>query len=72
MVLALMAQLDARLTGDQEVVGSIPAGLATFFHGGWSWNTFYGHSVPTAYIQEEQLSVSWERMSTLLVNHLED
>ena len=30
---ALMAQLDARLTVDQEVVGSTPARLATFFRG---------------------------------------
>ena len=28
-----MAQLDARQTGDQEVVGSTPARLAIFFHG---------------------------------------
>ena len=28
-----MAQLDARLTGDQEVAGLIPARLATFFPG---------------------------------------
>ena len=28
-----MAQLDAHWTGDQEVVGSNPAGLGTFFHG---------------------------------------
>ena len=28
-----MAQLDARPTGDQEVAGSTPAGLATFFRG---------------------------------------
>ena len=28
-----MAQLDARLTGNQEVVGSTLAGLALFFHG---------------------------------------
>ena len=27
-----VAQLDAYLTGDQEVAGSTPAGLATFFH----------------------------------------
>ena len=30
---ALMAQLDACPTGDQEVAGLIPAGSATFFHG---------------------------------------
>ena len=31
-----MAQLNARLIGDQEVAGSTPAGLATFFRGAWS------------------------------------
>ena len=30
---ALVAQLDARPTGDQEVAGLTPAGLATFFGG---------------------------------------
>ena len=30
---ALVAQLDARLTGDQEAVGLTPAELATFFCG---------------------------------------
>ena len=30
---ALSAQLDVRPTGDQEVVGSTPAGPATFFLG---------------------------------------
>ena len=28
-----MAQLDACPSGDQEVAGSIPVGLATFFQG---------------------------------------
>ena len=28
-----MAQLDACLTGDQEIVGSTPTGSATFFPG---------------------------------------
>ena len=32
-VLASVAQLDARPTGDQEVSGSTPAGSATFFLG---------------------------------------
>ena len=31
--LALVAQLDARLTGDQENAGLNPASLATFFRG---------------------------------------
>ena len=30
---ALVAQLDVRLTGDQEVAGSTPAWLVTFFPG---------------------------------------
>ena len=36
-----------RPTGDQEVAGSTPA-EATFFHGDWSWNIFYCHSLPSA------------------------
>ena len=36
-----VAQLDARLTGDQEVVGSTPAEVGNIFHGDWSWNIFY-------------------------------
>ena len=43
-----VAQLDARPTEDEEVAGSTPAGSATFFHGDWSWNTFYGYSLPSA------------------------
>ena len=30
---ASVAHLDARLTGNQEVVGAIPSGSATFFYG---------------------------------------
>ena len=30
---ASVAQLDAQLTGNQELVGSTPAGSATFFRG---------------------------------------
>ena len=33
LLLAWVAQLDARMTEDQEVVGSTPTGSATFFHG---------------------------------------
>ena len=40
---------------------------ATFFRGDWSWNIFYGHSF-LLLIQEGQLSVSGERMCTILVN----
>ena len=45
---ASVAQLDARPTGDQEVVGSTPPRSATFFRGDWSWNIFYGYSLPSA------------------------
>ena len=44
---ALMAQLDARPTGNEDVAGLTPAGLATFFHGDWWWNIFYDHSLPS-------------------------
>ena len=66
-----MAQLDARLTGDQEVAGSNPAGSATL-----SWR--FDHKIfPTVIlslplIPEGQLSVSGERMCTLMVNRLDD
>ena len=36
------------LTGDQKVASSIPARSATFFHGDWSWNIFYGRSLHSA------------------------
>ena len=65
-----MAQLDARPTGDQEVVGSIPAESATFFveidH-----EIFSTVIISLPLIQEWHVSVSGERMCTLLVNHIE-
>ena len=36
-----------RPTGNQ-VAGSTPPRSATFFPGDWSWNIFYGHSLPSA------------------------
>ena len=66
-----MALLDARPTGDQEVAGSTPAGLATFFveidH-----EIFSTAILSLPLIQERQLSVSGETMFTNLVNRLED
>ena len=35
-----------RPTGDQEVVGSTPAEVGNILS--WSWNIFYGHSLPSA------------------------
>ena len=64
-----MAQLDAHLTGDQKVAGSTPAGSAAFFRDHEIFSTVI-LSLPL--IQERQLSVSGERMCTVLVNRLED
>ena len=43
--LALMARLNARSTGDQEVAGSVPAESATVIHE-IDHKYFYGHSLP--------------------------
>ena len=65
-----MAQLDARLTDDQEIAGSIPAGLATFFCG--DHEIFSMVILSFLLIQEGQLSVCDERMCTILFYGLED
>ena len=44
---------------------------ATFFRGDWSWNIFYGHSLPSA-DSRRAVAVSGERMCTILVNSFED
>ena len=67
---ASVAQLDARPTDDQEVAGSAPTESATCFRGDHEIFSTVILSLPL--IQEGQLSVSDERMCTLLVNRLED
>ena len=57
-----MAQLDAGLTGDQEVMGSIPSGSGNILSWRLIMKCFYGHSFPM--IQEGQLSVSGKRLCT--------
>ena len=52
-----------RPTGDQEVAGSTPAevgNIATFFRGDWSWNIFYGHSLPSA-DSRRAVVISWRK-----------
>ena len=66
---AWVARLDARLTGDQEVEGSTPAGRQ---HSFLDHEIFSTVILSLLLIQEGQLSVSDERMCTILVNHLED
>ena len=58
--LASVAQLDAHPTGDQEVACPNPTRSATFYSGDWSWNIFYGHSLPSA--DSRRASVSfWQK-----------
>ena len=60
-----------RQTGDQEVAGSTPAEVCNIL----SWRLivkYFQRSFSLPLIQEGQLSVSGERMCTILVNRLED
>ena len=58
------------IRSDQEVAGSTSAGSATFFADiSYLFSTDI-FSIPL--LQEGQLSVSDERMCTILVHHLED
>ena len=68
---ASVAQLAAHPIGDQEVAGLTPIGSVTFFHGIWSRNIFYGHSLPSADSRRVVVSF-WRKMCTILVNSLED
>ena len=45
---ASVAQLDVRLTGDQEIVGLTPAGSATFFRGDLIMKYFLWSFFPSA------------------------
>ena len=67
---ASVAQLDAGLTGGQEVEGLNLTGLATVFCGDWSWNIFYGHSLPSTDSNRAVVSF-WQKHYTVLVYHLE-
>ena len=67
-----MAQLDARLTGDQEVAGLTPplGRLHSFLE--IDHAIFSTVILSLLLIQEGQLSVSGERLCTKLVNRLDD
>ena len=67
---ASVAQLDGP-TSDQEIAGSTPAEVGNIL----SWRLIEIFStviLSLPLIQEGQLSVSGERMCTILVNRLED
>ena len=68
---ASVAQLDARPTGDQEVAGSTPLGRQHSFVEN-DHEIFSTVILSLPLIQEGQLSVTGERMCTILVNRLED
>ena len=67
-----MAPLDARPTGDQEVAGSTPAEVSNILSWRFNHEIFSTVILSLPLIQEGQLSVSGERMCTILVNCVED
>ena len=67
-----MAQLDARPTGDQDVAGSTSAEVGNILLWRFDHEIFSTAILSLPLIQEGQLSVSGERMCTILVNRLED
>ena len=68
---ALLAQLDAPLTGYQEVAGlTLPGQQHSFMEN--DHEIFSRVILSLLLIQEGQLSVSGEKMFTILVNRLED
>ena len=71
---ASVVQLDARQTGDQEVAGSTPPPRLGRQHSfvEIDHEIFSTVILSLPMIQEGQLSVSGERMCTILVNRLED
>ena len=61
-----------RPTGDQEVAGSTLAEVGNILFVESDYEIFSTVILPLLLIQEGQLSVSGERMCTILVNCLED
>ena len=67
-----MAQFNARPAGDQEVAGLTPCRVGNILSWTFDHEIFSVVILSLPLIQEGQLSVSGERMCTILVNHLED
>ena len=65
-------RLDARPTGDQKVAGSTPAKVGNILSWRSDHEIFSTAILSLLLIQKGQLSVSGERMCTILVNSLED
>ena len=71
MWLAMVAQLVAHPTSDQEFAGLTPLWSATFFHKNVDHEIF-SIIILSLLLIKSNLSVSGKRMCTILVNHLED
>ena len=56
----MVAQLDARPTGDQDVAVSTLLGRQYSFMEIWSWNIFYGHFLPSADSRKAVVSFWWK------------
>ena len=67
-----MAQLDARQLYDQKVAGSLPRWVINILLWRSDHEIFSTVILSLPLLQEGQLSVSGEKMCTILVNHLED
>ena len=67
-----VAQLDPHPTGDQEVASLTPAEVGNILSWRFDYEIFSTVILSLPLIQEGQLSVSGERMCTILVNRLED
>ena len=67
---AWVAQLDACLTGDQEVAGFTPAGSATFFPGDLIMKYLLWSFSPSIDSKRVVKSFSGKSMCTILVNSL--
>ena len=67
-----MGQLDACPTGDQEIAGATACRVGNILSRRLIIKYFLRVILSLLVIQEGQLSVSGERMCTILVNHFED
>ena len=67
-----MAQLDARLTGDQEVAGSTSAEVGNILSWRLIMKYFLRSFYPFRWFEKGSCQFSGERMGTILVNRLED
>ena len=66
-----MAQSDARSTGIRRSQVRYPPG-PTLFRENWSWDIFYGHSLPSADSRRAVVRFLAKECTQVLINRLED